>query len=167
MLCEECHQNPATVVITVLSGNETTTRHLCHACVHKMEVSIEKGDMNSFLSSLLSILSHQPREDTLHCKACGLTYEEFQNSGKLGCAQCYQAFAEQLKPLLLRVHGRSQHAGRVPQSHGRERLLAQSLQTLKTRMELAVSVENFEEAAAIRDEMRALVENNNAEVHPQ
>ena len=46
-------------------------------------------------------------------------------------------------------------------------MLAQSLQTLKTRMELAVSVENFEEAAAIRDEMRALVENNNAEVHPQ
>jgi protein arginine kinase activator len=167
MLCEECRKNPATVMITVLTGGESTTRHLCQECVNKMEVSIEKGDMNSFLSSLLSILSHQPKEDTLHCSVCGLTYEAFQSTGKLGCANCYQTFAEQLKPLLLRVHGRSQHAGRVPQSHVRERRLAQCITDLKARMEQAVSVENFEEAAAIRDEIKALLDAQSAEVHPE
>lgn len=167
MLCEECQKNPATVMITVLSGGESTTRHLCQECVSKMEVSIEKGDMNSFLSSLLSILSHQSKEETLHCEACGLTYEEFQNTGKLGCANCYQTFAEQLKPLLLRVHGRSQHAGRVPQSHIQERKLAQCISDLRARMEQAVSLENFEEAATIRDEMRALLDKQSTEVHHQ
>ena len=167
MLCEECQKNPATVMITVLTGGESTTRHLCQECVSKMEVSIEKGDMSSFLSSLLSILSHQPKQEALHCEACGLTYEEFQSTGKLGCANCYHTFAEQLKPLLLRVHGRSQHAGRVPQSHIQERKLAQCISDLKARMEQAVSLENFEEAAAIRDEIKALLEAQSAEVHPQ
>ena len=167
MLCEECHKNPATVMITVLTGGESTIWHLCQECVNKMELSIEKGDMSSFLSSLLSILSRQPKEDALHCETCGLTYEEFQNTGKLGCANCYHTFAEQLKPLLLRVHGRSQHAGRVPQSHIMERKLAQCISDLKARMELAVSIEDFEEAAAIRDEIRALMEKPDAEVHPQ
>ena len=102
MLCEECNKNNATVVITVMAGNETSTRHLCQECVEKLESNIAQGDMSSFLSSLLSILSHQPREEALKCSACGLTYAEFQNSGKLGCAHCYEQFSQQLKPLLHR-----------------------------------------------------------------
>ena len=38
---------------------------------------------------------------------------------------------------------------------------------LKTRMEAAVSEENFEMAASLRDEIHALTEKQNAEVHPQ
>ena len=167
MLCEECRQNPATVVITVLTGQETTTRHLCQDCVEKIENSSAQGDVSSFLSSLLSILSRQPKEETLRCSACGLTYEDFQTSGKLGCAQCYQDFSKQLAPLLQRVHGRTQHAGRVPKSHSKERELADSITALKARMDEAVGLEDFEQAAAIRDEIRALVEKQSAEVHPQ
>lgn len=168
MLCEECKKNPATVSVTVLTGNGTTTRHLCQECVEKMETSIAKGDMSSFLSSLISILSQQHQEEeALRCEVCGLTYDEFQSSGKLGCAHCYEAFSEQLKPLLLRVHGRSQHAGRVPAGCDEVRALEASILSLKARMDQAVQVENFEEAAALRDEIRALVDKQNAEVHPQ
>lgn len=168
MQCEECHQNPATVLITVWSGNGTTVRHLCQACVEKMETSFAKGDMSTFLSSLLSLLSRTPsQEETLRCSVCGLTYEEFQNTGKLGCAKCYEAFSEHLKPLLLRVHGRSQHAGRVPAAQKELCTLEQSILALKDRMEQAVSVENFEEAATLRDEIRALLDKQNAEVNPQ
>ncbi len=168
MLCEECNQNPATVVITVLSGEGTTTRHLCKECMDKVESSIAKGDISSFLSSLSSILSKEPKKtQTLKCDACGLTYEEFLNTGKLGCTQCYKAFSEQLKPLLLRVHGRNQHAGRVPANRREERAFEQCMAVLKTRMDQAISDEKFEVAASIRDEIRALTEKQNAEVHPQ
>ena len=167
MLCEECHKNTATVMITVMTGNETTTRHLCQECVEKMETSFAKGDMSSFLTSLLSILSTQPREEVTKCDVCGLTSEEFQKTGKLGCAHCYEVFGDQLKPLLLRVHGRSQHAGRVPQTHVQLRAFEQSIQELKTRMDLAVLAENFEEAANLRDEIRALTDQQKAEVRPE
>ena len=167
MLCEECNQNQATVVITVLSGNETTTRHLCQDCVKKMETSFANGDMSTFLSSLLSILSKAPREASLTCDACGLTYEEFQNTGKLGCAKCYKTFADQLKPLLTRVHGRSQHAGRVPAGQKQVQNLEHCITTLRERMDQAVASENFEEAAALRDEIRTLTDQQHAEVNPQ
>ncbi len=167
MLCEECNKNPATVVITVMAGNETTTRHLCQSCVEKLESNIAQGDISTFLSSLLSILARQPREDTLKCSACGLSYAEFQSSGKLGCAHCYTHFREQLAPLLLRVHGRSQHAGRVPGNLSKERDLAASIASLKEKMELAVHAENFEEAAVLRDEIRTLSAKHSAEVQPQ
>ena len=167
MLCEECNHNQATLMITVMTGNETTTRHLCEECVEKMKTSFEQGDVSSFLSSLLSVLSKQPKQTELKCETCGMTYEEFQSNGKLGCAQCYQTFSEQLKPLLLRVHGRSQHAGRVPRNEQGVRELELSILELKTKMEQAVNVENFEAAAVLRDEIRSLVDKRGAEVKPQ
>lgn len=156
MLCEDCKQNQATVVITVTAGGEKTTRHLCPECMKKMENSFATGDVQAFLSSLLSLLASQPQTPTLQCSGCGLSYEEFQQTGQLGCAQCYTDFAEQLQPLLSRIHGRSQHAGRVPASHQKTRELEQCIDTLRERMETAVAAENFEEAAKMRDEIRAL-----------
>lgn len=166
MLCEECKKNQATVAITVMAGSETTTRHLCQECVAKMETSFAQGDMSGFLSSLLSILSKPSAEASLQCDACGLTYTEFQNGGKLGCAHCYQAFSQQLEPLLLRVHGRSQHAGRVPKQHEKVRELALCIANLKAKMDKAVSEEHFEEAASLRDEIRAMIARQTTEVHP-
>jgi protein arginine kinase activator len=167
MLCEECNQNVADVVITVLSNGKATTRHLCKECVAKMETSIAKGDMSGFLTSVLTFLNKQPKEASLTCDACGLTYEEFQSTGRLGCTKCYQVFSEQLKPLLLRVHGRNLHAGHVPQGHEKQRELEQSILDLKIKMELAICAENFEQAAEIRDEIKTLCEQQRAEAKPQ
>ncbi len=107
------------------------------------------------------------RETALTCDACGLTYDEFLRTGKLGCTRCYQVFSEQLKPLLLRVHGRNQHAGRVPPGREKERELEQCLSGLRAQMDKAVNDENFEQAAVLRDEIKALCDRQNAEANPQ
>jgi protein arginine kinase activator len=85
-----------------------------------------------------------------------MTYEEFQKTGKLGCAHCYEEFRDQLKPLLLRIHGRSQHAGRMPALNAKDQEKKELIATLRARMEQAVSEENFEEAAQLRDRLRQL-----------
>ncbi len=162
MLCEECQKNEATVVITVTAGSEVNTRHLCADCMKKMELRFAQGDVQGFLTSLLSILSNEPKAPALTCSGCGLTYQEFQRTGKLGCAQCYKDFAEQLRPLLQRIHGRAQHAGRVPEDHRKERDLAQSIEALRQQMEQAVGQEDFEAAARLRDEIRALSQQQEA-----
>ena len=163
MLCEECKVNQATVVITVTAGDEVTTRHLCSECMKKMENSFAAGDVQGFLSSLLSMLSSAPKAPSRACTGCGLSYEEFQRTGKLGCAQCYQDFADELRPLLLRVHGRSQHAGRVPLGQEKQLRHRQRMEQLRESMEKAVEVENFEEAAILRDQIRAMNEAQIAE----
>lgn len=160
MLCEECGKNPATVSITLSTGHGVTTRHLCPECMKHMEISLSKGDIQSFLSSLLSVLNKDQKKDTpgLVCPACGFAYETFEHTGLLGCAECYQAFSDQLKPVLQKIHGRTQHVGRKPFAIEKDAAseLETQIQCLRQKMEEAVSLENFEDAAKYRDALRTL-----------
>lgn len=164
MLCEECQKNEAAFSVTITSGGETTTRHLCGECMQKMEVSLTGGDISGFLSSLLSILSQSAEEtdDSPVCSGCGMHYSAFERTGRLGCAQCYHDFAEQLRLVLQRIHGNIQHEGRKPThwentpEHPVLSPMEQKREELRQKMEEAVADENFEDAAKYRDELRAL-----------
>jgi len=162
MICEECGKNQATVSITLATGNGSKTRHLCPDCMQKMKFSLAKGDIQGFLSSILSVLGAEKKasEPGPVCSACGHTYAEFEHTGRLGCAQCYRAFSEQLKPMLQRIHGRVQHAGRKPAAFipNPEDERKAKIQELRQKMDEAVLIENFEEAARLRDELRTLTE---------
>lgn len=163
MLCEECQKNEASVSITVTVGSEVKTRRLCPECMKKMELSLTQGDIQGFLSAILSVLSASDAGD-LVCGGCGLSYADFERTGRLGCAQCYHDFSERLNPLLQRIHGRTRHAGRrpegeePPQTDDTEALIAE----LRHKMEDAVASESFEDAAKYRDEIRALTESGGA-----
>ena len=87
-------------------------------------------------------------------------YADFEHTGRLGCAQCYRDFSAQLKPSLQKIHGRTQHAGRKPKAFvpDPQDELNQQLNELRRQMDEAVAAENFEEAARLRDEIRALTE---------
>ena len=166
MLCEECGKNQATVSITVSAGGEVTTRRLCPECMKKMQFSLVNGDIQGFLSSVLSVLgSGQKREESgAVCSGCGLSYADFERTGRLGCAQCYRDFSDQLKPLLQRIHGRTQHAGRRPAAYtpSPEDERAALASELRQKMDEAVASENFEDAAKYRDELRKLNEGSEA-----
>ncbi len=165
MICEECGLNQATVAITVSAGGEMRTRHLCQDCMKKMEQSLAHGDIQGFLSSILAVLNAQKNDvPQLTCSGCGLTYKQFQETGRLGCAQCYHDFAEELKPLLQRIHGTAQHAGRKPASFtpSPQDELEQQMQELKQKMDEAVAAENFEDAAKYRDQLRMLSQSGEA-----
>lgn len=84
------------------------------------------------------------------------TYAEFQKTGMLGCAECYQAFRKELAPVITRVQGRTQHAGRRPPVSEEEQARQDRMEELRSQMEAAVAEENFEEAARLRDELRAM-----------
>ena len=160
MLCEECGKNTATVSITVTTGNGVNTRRLCPECMKKMELNLAKGDIQSFLSSVLSVLGSEKKTEhpAITCTSCGLTFAEYEHTGRLGCAQCYRDFSQELKPSLQKIHGRTQHAGRKPKSYVPDPKyeMDQRAEELRKRMDDAVAKENFEEAARLRDELKAL-----------
>ena len=45
MLCEECHVNEANFTVSVVTGEETTTRHLCTDCMSRMHADLLKGNV--------------------------------------------------------------------------------------------------------------------------
>ena len=50
----------------------------------------------------------------LICSNCGFEFEEFYETGRLGCVKCYDIFRAQLRPLVYKIHGCTQHNGSRP-----------------------------------------------------
>jgi len=158
MLCEECGKNEASVLITLVTGDNNTTRHLCADCMAKIKTDFAKGNIQSLLSAVLSAMAAPKETESAHvCSRCGLDFKQFQKTGKLGCAQCYHDFQEQLKPLLLRIHGRSQHSGRMPFTSPEEKSRMDAISKLRSDLDAAVTREAFETAAVLRDQLKALL----------
>ena len=153
MLCEECGIRPASLVMTAVINGQSTTRNLCQECIKKYKT----GDLQSILAAVLaSMTDKQQQAPDVTCPRCGETYAEFQKTGMLGCSECYQAFRKELTPLIARVQGRAQHTGRRPHVSEEEKERIAVMEDLRRRMEAAVAEENFEEAARLRDELRAM-----------
>ncbi|MDO4483125.1 MAG: UvrB/UvrC motif-containing protein [Clostridia bacterium] len=161
MLCEECRQKEATYTISVLVGDEVTTRHLCADCMAKMNMDLQNGDIKTLLSSILTAITGGAEEKTapvpeIVCPRCQMTLSRFNKTGRLGCPKCYEAFREQLQPMLLRIHGRVTHAGRKPLDTQEAQQLRTRQEELTRQMEAAVAREDFETAALLRDQLRQL-----------
>ena len=90
------------------------------------------------------------------CPKCGMTENELSRTGQVGCAECYKTFADILNPYIKRVHGSDEHKGRVPFS-APEHVKQQSEKELLTeQLESAIKAQEYEQAAIIRDKLRAL-----------
>ena len=61
------------------------------------------------------------RLDQRACPVCGITFFEFRKQGRLGCPHDYVCFAKELEPLMLNIHGETQHMGKVPKLRARRR----------------------------------------------
>ena len=74
----------------------------------------------------------------------------------LGCSECYKVFAEGLESLLKTMHKGTKHVGKVPQVFRQTQDLADKLKSLQTTLEKAIANEDFETAATLRDDVKAL-----------
>ena len=64
MLCEECHVNEANFTVSVVTGEETTVRHLCADCMSKMNSDLMKGNVRSLLSTVLNAIQATAGNET-------------------------------------------------------------------------------------------------------
>ena len=85
-----------------------------------------------------------------------MSYRDFQQTGKIGCAECYRTFRPQLEPLLRRIHGSSVHRGKIPHRTGGTLELKHEIGMLRQQLQESVAQEEFEKAAEYRDKIRAL-----------
>src|ERR1041385_8776584 len=156
MLCCVCKEKPATVHLTEIKGDKVQKVDLCEGCAKEKGVN----DSSFALADLLLGLgASQEIEQSaggaeLKCPHCGFTQADFKKSGRLGCSECYKTFAEGLEGLLKSMHKGTRHAGKVPEAMRRTRETADRIKTLQRRLSKAIEEENFEQAAALRDEIK-------------
>jgi protein arginine kinase activator len=164
MNCQECGIRPATLHFTKIVNGQKTEYRLCDVCAREKGELIS-GPNNAFsIHNLLSgLLSYDPLsagnkavERPIRCESCGLTYAQFSQSGRFGCSDCYKAFETRLEPLFKRVHGNTEHGGKIPKRAGATISKKRRLQELKQLLARKIEREEFEEAAQIRDRIREL-----------
>ncbi|MBX6394404.1 MAG: hypothetical protein IRY98_01585 [Alicyclobacillaceae bacterium] len=161
MICQQCGKRPATVHMTKIVNGQKSERHLCESCANESgELQFGPGTF-SFPNILGSFFNTEappgsPSAQSMRCPSCGLTYHQFTQASRFGCPDCYRAFASLLDPVLRRMHGSSTHTGKVPRRGGGKLRLRRELEHLKQQLQEKVRMEQFEEAALLRDKIRDL-----------
>ncbi len=165
MMCEDCGIRPAKFHLMTIINGDRVERNLCPGCMARHQKQIPGIDFSNLAGILNSILENRGSDEqdrldaeaqNIVCEQCGMTYAQFQKCGMLGCANCYQAFKTPLTALLQRVHGNTQHAGRVPGGAHNGTSIRMNIDRLKQKLQKAVEDEEYEQAARLRDAIRAL-----------
>lgn len=185
MLCQNCGENEANVRYTQIINGVKKEMALCEKCSKKLGVGNMDFSMPINFSSFLSDFFEEEKEflpsfmeqEKLVCDKCGMTYEDFINTGKFGCENCYEIFSNKIDPIFKNIHGGNRHIGRgisLPFGKSKELKvnsekytdvgadpvfdLNNQLEKLKRDLKQAVQEERYEDAAKLRDEIKRLEE---------
>ncbi len=164
MLCDDCHRNEACIHFTQISPEGKIDKNLCEECAARYQNFMPHADARNFTvhDFLKGLFGKTPeeKEETAGggqvCPNCGMTYQDFAHTGKIGCSVCYDTFRAQLAPLLKRIHGSSTHSGKIPRRSGGVLVVRHEIELLKEQLAEAVQSEAYEKAAEYRDKIRAL-----------
>ena len=96
-----------------------------------------------------------------------MTYKDFLNTGKLGCADCYDTFEDEIDQILRRVQGSSEYLGRkgsfetIDENKEKPKIIKKEkndkkreIDELQRKLKDAIKDERYEDAAKIRDEIK-------------
>jgi len=169
--CQQCDK-AAVFHITELETGEVREVHLCeeHARTYLNQSGSEGGEGPMQPTGGQLAVGQTADElatlDKKACPMCGITFFEFRNQGRLGCAHDYVHFEKELEPLISNIHGGAPHAGRTParDAAASGAPLAPATDELTTviglrrRMQEAIACEDYEKAREDRDAIRAVEE---------
>ena len=162
MICDKCKKNPASIILKKQINGENIVQHLCEKCAAEENftpISFEdlfKGLINMAYANNNTAVKREEAAASATCPNCGLTLDRFRKTGKLGCAQCYDTFQNYLETSLKSIHGSSLHTGKIPKRSGEKMIKRNQIKDLKQQLSKAVAEEEFEQAAMLRDKIRAM-----------
>jgi protein arginine kinase activator len=185
IMCDICKRRAATHHEIKLNGG--TVVHMCHECRAKLlaeraakSKAAQSGDVSGlskliaysdfssyspfselnefagFLASMPSSSYPKSRQDKI-CGVCGRRASEFLNTGYLGCDRCYSELKETVLPAVQKLQSSLKHTGKTPYEAARP--AGNEYERLLREYTKAMEEDKFEEAAVLKERMRALKEN--------
>lgn len=163
MNCDKCDK-PAMVHEVTIKHGKRKEIHLCaeHAAeagfvVHQADAPIEHLLKQFVVAHSSSAAVTTTSTGSKKCGECGLTFAQFRKNAILGCPKCYEAFVDELGPLIERAQrGATHHVDKTPRRTGAGLDRQRELQRLLKELDRAIAAEQYERAAEIRDRLNAL-----------
>lgn len=172
MKCSECKKRSATLHFTQIINGQKTEIQVCEICATQkgyMNQTEDAYSLHDLLTGLFNFGSSQievqnenifSEIEELQCPKCNITFNDFQQIGKFGCANCYDAFKIKLDSIFRRVHsGNTKHNGKIPKRKGNHLHTKKELELYRIRLQQLIEQEEFEKAAVVRDQIKKLEAN--------
>jgi protein arginine kinase activator len=162
-MCSICKEKPATIFLSKISSdNKKQDWNLCDACAKAKGVDMDPAAFLIADADLMLGLGASQELDPsagaveVKCARCGFSQADFKKSGRLGCPECYHTFAEGLAGLLKTMHKGTRHTGKTPEALRQTRDAVDRVKSLQKKLAKAIEQEDYETAAAVRDEIKAM-----------
>ena len=169
MKCDKCGA-PNVVTKIVIQGEKGSEElNLCPACFQqfiKDHPEMKSGQMgkslNDFLLGTLNLFNSDLKKDTPHthkphhvmiktCANCGNTLDRLNKSNRVGCAECYDIFSEEIDDTLYAEIGNNCKTLDFNIQTNEEKIII-----LEEKLNSAIKDEDFELASILRDELKKM-----------
>ncbi len=175
MLCENCKKREANVRYSENINGIRKELHLCEECSKKLGITDEINlkmptfDFSNLFGSFIEDISTSSFMPLLNevrqikCDSCGSSFDDIIDTGKYGCANCYDTFEDRMDPILKKLQGANRHIGRVGKisdnnikfdKKAENQSDDNKIQKLEEELKQAIKEERYEDAAKIRDEIK-------------
>jgi len=152
MVCEICKEKEASVHLKQICNGQMKEMRICEQCARENGFDAQSPlAMTDFLFGLGASPAEPPAETERVCGVCHMRSCDFRKTSRLGCAHCYEAFRPELAPMIESMHHGLRHTGKVPAGEAAGLEAA----ALRDALETAVHEQRFEDAAVLRDRLRA------------
>lgn len=103
------------------------------------------------LISILNIIN-KTKPINIACPKCGWTLLKLNETGRVGCNECYNVFKSYLLPSITNYHSANKHIGKKPKPKSRVELIEE----IQVKLQEAIKNEQYEDAAKLRDELKKI-----------
>ncbi|HHU53669.1 MAG TPA: hypothetical protein GXZ43_06315 [Clostridiaceae bacterium] len=175
MICDKCHKNEANISVKTMVNGIAENYYLCPECARKQGLfqsgfGFEKLPVSNFLGQALfnfpfASMSNQPTSigtksnKSVRCPGCGQDFADLRKTGLFGCPECYTTFHDLIRSMLDQIHGG--HIHHVTQIASADVVIEEmkpltEIEKLRSELQEKIKLEQYEEAALIRDKIKDL-----------
>ncbi len=162
MLCQKCHQKPATARYIEVVEGRAVEQHVCVDCLAKyLQGGPEAFTLNEVKPRLRepgARMETRPpqRRARQTCPACNTALSVIMEKKTVGCAECYRHFHDTVEEILNRLQPDTRHQGRGRVRDDARARLRTELRNKRALLRSVLKMEDYEQAAVLRDEIRRL-----------
>ena len=168
MLCDNCGKHEASIKLTQIINGKKTEMMICELCGQKMGIADIGFEMPIDISKFLgdyeleneNFMPFNTISKAVKCDKCNMTYDDFLNTGKFGCEECYKTFGNKIDTVLKRIQGTDRYVGRTANYNESNKIeeakIDNKLEKLQDKLKQAIKEERYEDAAKIRDEIKGI-----------
>ena len=145
----------------------TKNIYLCPVCSQRLGFGMFSKTIDISITKILGSddKDNDDGRKSDQCPVCGLSFREIESKKMMGCPECFSFFKAEIMEILGKKKKNLKYSGFITDEQSSETFFeTHSSEELHEELKKAVETEDYERAAALRDEIKALEKNHDIKI---